>query len=142
MKDLDEVVSNFGALRRCEGPGSTWISCFSLIFVENETDGELSIRVGIKKEDSPIHLSTNVMASGGHVLTHRPQPKHKSGLKTRDPFTISLAPNWHLSTQIPQSLQAGVSVTDILSDVNRCGAKPYRTIPPRGEQQQVQQLQI
>ena len=102
----------------------------------------MTIRVRIKKEDDAVYLSTKVIALVGQVLTHRLQPKHSTGLKTRDPFTISLAPNWHLSTQIPQSLQAGVSVTDILSDVNRCGAKPYRTIPPRGEQQQVQQLQI
>jgi len=70
-------------------------------------------RVGIKKNDSAVYLSTKVIALVGQLLTQRPQPKHKSGLKKREPFTISLAPNWHLSTQSPQSVQADASVTEI-----------------------------
>ncbi len=50
-------------------------------------------RVGIKKDDSAVYLSTKVIALVGQVLAHRPQPKHKSGLKERELFTISLAPN-------------------------------------------------
>lgn len=63
--------------------------------------------------DSAVYLSTNVIAFIGQVLTHTLQPKHRSGLKEREPSTIFLAPNWHRSTQSPQSVQADASVTEI-----------------------------
>jgi hypothetical protein len=50
-------------------------------------------RVEIKKGNSSFYLSTNVIAFVGQVLTHKPQPKHKSGLNESDPLIISLAPN-------------------------------------------------
>jgi hypothetical protein len=49
--------------------------------------------MGEKKEGSTVYLSTNVIALVGQVLMHRPQPKHSSGLKARESFTISFAPN-------------------------------------------------
>ena len=44
-------------------------------------------------ENDAVHLAINVITPFGHVLTHRPQPKHRSELYTSELLFISLAPN-------------------------------------------------
>jgi hypothetical protein len=75
------------------------------------------------------------------VLIQRPQPKHRSGLKAREPPRTSLAPNWHRSTHSPQSVHDDVSVAAIAGDVGRRGYRPNLRTPENLPQQCEQQLQ-
>ena len=56
-----------------------------------ENSGEVKKRVW--GENDAVHLAINVITPFGHVLTHRPQPKHRSELYTSELLFISLAPN-------------------------------------------------
>ena len=67
---------------------------------------------------------------------------HNLGLTVSESPTISLAPNWHRSAQMPQPVHFEMSVTDIVSDVSNCGKSPKRKTEDNMAQQHEQQLHI
>ena len=82
------------------------------------------------------------MAVVGHFVTQSPQPMHNLGLTVSESPTISLAPNWHRSAQMPQPVHLDMSVADIVSDVSNSGKSPKRKTEDSIAQQHEQQLQM
>jgi len=82
------------------------------------------------------------IAPVGHLVTHNPHPKQRLGSNLNEPSTVSLAPNWHLSTQMPQESHFPKSVFEVVSDVNIYRDNPKRRLADNTPQQQEQQLQI
>ena len=78
----------------------------------------------------------------GHVLTHRPQPKHLAWLKTSFLSTSCLAWNWHRSTHVPQLLQVSVLFSAIYSEATTWSGMPKRSMAFNEPQQQLQQLHM
>ena len=58
-------------------------------------------------------FSASLIALSGHVLRHRPHPRHRFPTNSNVSSTISRAPKWHISTHKPQFVQDDVSVAAI-----------------------------
>jgi len=72
-------------------------------FLESRSRHQEALDSFYHSASSPC-FSISVIALVGHVLTQSPHPKQRSLLMDRFPFSISLAPNWHLSTQTPTGI--------------------------------------
>lgn len=67
-----------------------------------------SLDEGIESRVFDYVLLTNFIDLVGHVLRHKPQPKHFTGLKTSVFESSSLASNWQRWTQVPQLLHVSL----------------------------------
>jgi len=84
-----------------------------------------------------------VMDLVGHVLTHRPQPKHLAELKTSFPSESScLDLNWHRLTHVPQLLHVSWFCRAMYSDATTASGMPNLTNALNEWQQHEQQLQM
>ncbi len=78
----------------------------------------------------------------GHVLTHKPQPKHLAWLKASFSFTGCLAWNWQRSTHVPQLLHVSGLFWAMYSDATTWSGMPNRSRALNDPQQQLQQLHM
>jgi len=63
----------------------------------------------------------------GHVVKHKPQPKHLDWLKASFSSTICLAWNWQRSTHVPQLLQVSLLFSAMYSEATTWSGMPNLT---------------